>query len=218
MEEQSDRLRKARIKKGFTSVAEAARAYGFNRYTFSSHENGNRGISKQAAERYARAFGVSVGWLLTGENPPKWLDVVEIYPQLRPVRQIPSLTMGELATLTPGTFVEHLNQCTEFSAIGADPRLGENVFEMILEDESMAPECKPGEMVAADPNVEPQPGEYAIAVINGNALFRRVQIGDFDKEGKPQLELVPINKAWPTQVVTPDCWIVGRVVSHTRKF
>lgn len=215
-EKQSDRLRKVRIQKGFSTSSDAARAYGWNQNTYISHENGNRGLSPKSAERYARAYGVSVGWLLTGENPPKWLNDNEIPSELKPVRQIPRLTMNELAPLQEGTYVEHLTRCTEFSAIGIDPNLGAHVFKVVLDDGSMAPDFKQGEMITVDPDQKPQPGDYVLAVTRGNALFRWLRNAGFDDQGQPLLELAPINEAWAPQPVTEDTWIVGQAIRHTR--
>lgn len=36
--------------------------------TYASHENGQSSVPKKAAERYAKAFKVSAGWILTGEG------------------------------------------------------------------------------------------------------------------------------------------------------
>jgi hypothetical protein len=68
-EEPKHRLQKARADAGFKSPAEAARAIReINQHTLTSHENGNRPISKRAAEQYASVFGVRAGWLLFGEG------------------------------------------------------------------------------------------------------------------------------------------------------
>lgn len=67
-EEVAARLRQAREAKEYSTAKEAARAFGFNGNTYSSHENGNRGLSPDAAVRYGKAFGVSGAWLLTGEG------------------------------------------------------------------------------------------------------------------------------------------------------
>jgi len=215
-EKQSDRLRKVRIQKGFSTSSDAARAYGWNQNTYISHENGNRGLSPKSAERYARAYGVGVGWLLTGENPPRWMDENEIPKELRPVRQVPRLTMQELSTLHDGTIMEHLARCTEFAVIGIDPKLGAHVFEIVLDDGSMSPYFKTGETVTVDPEQKAEPGDYVLAVIRGNALFRWLRNAGLDDEGRPLLELAPINEAWAAQPVTEDTWIVGPVLKHTR--
>lgn len=60
------RLQEARAKAGFSSPSEAARAFprDINKNSLISHENGNRPISKKAAEIYGELFGVSPGWIL----------------------------------------------------------------------------------------------------------------------------------------------------------
>lgn len=65
MEEPKRRLQKARADAGYESPSDAARALrDINKNTLISHENGNRPISRKAAEKYGRAFGVDPGWLL----------------------------------------------------------------------------------------------------------------------------------------------------------
>lgn len=61
------RLEKARSDRGFKSARSAAEFFGWPYDTYAQHENGTRGITR-AAEKYAKAFRVSKGWLLTGEG------------------------------------------------------------------------------------------------------------------------------------------------------
>lgn len=68
MEEPHDRLMIARERAGFKGPTEAAHRYHWNENTYRSHENGNRDLSKKAAQRYGKAFKVSSGWLLYGEG------------------------------------------------------------------------------------------------------------------------------------------------------
>lgn len=64
METAADRLRKARIARGFDSPTAAARHFGWSEVTYRAHENGTRGLRIEAAKRYARAFRVPLGELL----------------------------------------------------------------------------------------------------------------------------------------------------------
>jgi transcriptional regulator with XRE-family HTH domain len=57
------RLREARIAKGFDTAAAAADAFGWNRNTYGSNENGNAPFSYRKAKEYAVAFGVRPEWL-----------------------------------------------------------------------------------------------------------------------------------------------------------
>src|ERR671929_183506 len=47
-----ERLQSARRQAGYKSAADAARAFGWNVVTYRAHENGTRGLKRDAAERY----------------------------------------------------------------------------------------------------------------------------------------------------------------------
>lgn len=68
MKQPHERLQEARQKAGFQSAAEAAQRFGWGYSTYASHENGQRGLRLDAARRYAKAFNVSVSWLLSGNE------------------------------------------------------------------------------------------------------------------------------------------------------
>ncbi|TIS09539.1 MAG: helix-turn-helix transcriptional regulator, partial [Mesorhizobium sp.] len=58
-------MQQARAQAGYASPSDAARALReINKNTLISHENGNRPLSRKAAEKYGRLFGVDPGWLL----------------------------------------------------------------------------------------------------------------------------------------------------------
>src|SRR3954471_6849805 len=59
----SERLREARIARGFETAAAAADAFGWNRNTYASNENGNAPFSYRKAKDYAAAYGVRPEWL-----------------------------------------------------------------------------------------------------------------------------------------------------------
>ena len=63
MDERFQRLRAARIEKGYETAAAAADAFGWNRNTYSSNENGNASFSYRRAKEYAAAFNVRPEWL-----------------------------------------------------------------------------------------------------------------------------------------------------------
>lgn len=69
LDQQSARLREARLSRGLKTAKAAAERFGFNYTTYSQHERGHMGIGR-AAVRYAKAFKVSEAWLLTGEGQP----------------------------------------------------------------------------------------------------------------------------------------------------
>lgn len=79
-----ERLRAARRAAGFKTQRSACKHFGWNENTYRSHENGPRGIGKRAAIEYARTFGVSVTWLLTGVDDPREMpakDQIETFAE-----------------------------------------------------------------------------------------------------------------------------------------
>lgn len=68
-DEPKHRLQEARRSAGYETPSDAARAFrDINLNTIISHENGNRAISRKAAQRYAAAFNVEAGWILYGDR------------------------------------------------------------------------------------------------------------------------------------------------------
>lgn len=84
IQEPRDRLREAMEEAGYNSptAAWAAMPRAFGKDLLISNLNGHREISRKAAEKYAAAFGVTAGWLLFGDECPKypmkhrWMDEV----------------------------------------------------------------------------------------------------------------------------------------------
>ena len=69
-EEPKDRLKRARLAAGYPTptAAWAAHRSLLGKDLLISNENGNRPISRKAAEKYAEAFGVPAGWILYGDG------------------------------------------------------------------------------------------------------------------------------------------------------
>lgn len=62
------RLKAARLRRGYATAKAAAQALGVKPVTIYAHESGQRGVPRLAAQTYAHGYGVSVSWLLYGED------------------------------------------------------------------------------------------------------------------------------------------------------
>lgn len=60
------RLRTARIAAGYPTALSASDYFGWKSSTYRAHENGQNPIQLKQARTYARAYRVSVAWLLFG--------------------------------------------------------------------------------------------------------------------------------------------------------
>lgn len=100
--EQGRRLREAREAKGFETAKDAAKHLRLDSHvSYQHHENGTRGLSRQA-RFYAQAFDVPAEWLLYGDNPPSWYAEKKGVPAAKP-RTIPIIAWvaaGSLADVT----------------------------------------------------------------------------------------------------------------------
>ena len=64
------RLKVARKAAGYSSAEKAAARFAWNVNNYKAHESGRNGFGISDARRYAHAFGVTTGWLQTGEGEP----------------------------------------------------------------------------------------------------------------------------------------------------
>lgn len=74
MDERFQRLRYARTQSGYETAAAAAEAFGWNRNTYASNENGNAPFSYRRAKEYAAAFGVRSEWLYDASGSVRGQD------------------------------------------------------------------------------------------------------------------------------------------------
>lgn len=65
----AERLKEARSRL-YPSAASAARTVGLNPVTVRAHENAQNGFPVDVAKAYARAYGVTVDWLMFGGEMP----------------------------------------------------------------------------------------------------------------------------------------------------
>jgi len=110
MDDRFQRLRLARIEQGFETAAAAAEAFGWNRNTYSSNENGNAPFSYRRAKEYAAAFGVRPEWLYDAAGPMRSTGSEGLAPIIGRVGANPEGDVllatgqgsGELAPIPPG--------------------------------------------------------------------------------------------------------------------
>lgn len=79
---QAERLVKARLAAEFHDAKSACRAFGWTYHTYIQHERGERGLRRDVAERYAKAFKVRAAWLLVGEGEMASIPTQENIPIL----------------------------------------------------------------------------------------------------------------------------------------
>ena len=85
----AERLKWARIMRGYTSPRNAATVLALPVETYRKHENGERGrhgLKEHHIKRYARAFQVNSVWLATGKQSPTGADLVLTPEEIQLIR------------------------------------------------------------------------------------------------------------------------------------
>lgn len=94
------RLTAARKSAGFDTAKQAADALGIRYPTYAGHENGSSGFRRDTAAFYAKRFGVSLDWLITGRGEMKGLkDDPQVMRIAERFRQAPAHIQQTVLTL-----------------------------------------------------------------------------------------------------------------------
>ncbi|WP_165525618.1 LexA family transcriptional regulator [Psychrobacter pygoscelis] len=111
------------------------------------------------------------------------------------VRQVPVLNFVQA-----GKFCEYHDGAIadEYEPISGD--YGPNVYWVIIEGLSMVPDFQPKEYVLIDPDTQPIPGDFVVALKHGEkkVTFKKWRPRGFDENGVEYFQLVPSNPDFPT--------------------
>ena len=84
-----------------------------------------------------------------------------------------------------------------------------NIFGYRVEDDSMGPLFRRGDIMVVNPNLSARPGDYVVARRKGETFLRRVGVS-----GK---QLEPVSSEH-NSLPTSACLILGRVVERKRLY
>lgn len=93
-------------------------------------------------------------------------------------------------------------------------------FALEVNGESMLPEFRSGDVIIVDTGLEPMPGDYVVAALEGEseATFKKYRPRGFDDNGEPVIELAPLNPDYPTLMISAKQpgRIIGTMFEHRR--
>lgn len=216
MDSPADLLRKARIAHGFKSAAAAARKHGWKSPTYTSHENGNRPISRKAAKLYAAAYNISERALMGIRGHDEGAELAANV-----------LVVGEAAMgtwLDTAVVERKQEQPKALSVPGRARRIAVRVT-----DESANLSILPGEYAIVEP-LERGHGELkngALVLINrkrGTLLERSIRRVELRSDGKLRLvthsNLTRLAEAltYPSPKTADEIVLVGQVVGKYVEF
>ncbi|MBY3073430.1 helix-turn-helix transcriptional regulator [Rhizobium laguerreae] len=181
MKKPRDRLQEARASAGYDSPTAAASAFprDINKNTLISHENGNRELSRKAAEKYAKLFNVDAGWLLYGSAHS--LNVNETSPGILQNLELPNAIIRDkvegLGRTIPvygqavgGVDGEFLMNGSVLYEVKAPPAIASipDAYAVQVAGDSMSPRYDDGEICYVDPRRRVKKGDYVIVQIRND--------------------------------------------------
>tara|TARA_R110002020_G_scaffold277225_1_gene492480 strand:- start:2580 stop:3257 length:678 start_codon:yes stop_codon:yes gene_type:complete len=168
--------------------------------TFRITNGETKSPSGATVQKYAKYFGIS-------EADLRFKDLSDVSKaqgdgdnfkvvNKEPVRYVPLLNFVQA-----GEFCEYHDDAisNEFRPIFGEG-YGENVYWVALEGDSMEPDFKSGELVLIDPDIQPNPADYVIALKAGEkkVTFKMWRPRGFDeKTGEEYSQLIPSNENYP---------------------
>jgi SOS-response transcriptional repressor LexA len=190
----AERLSAIRLSRGF-SRPEAIAAFGFDKNTYASHENGNRGISAAAARRYAKAFRSTTDEILSG---PLKTGGVGNETELTFI----SLPHIDLAAMnTKMSLKKALDSAREHTALPKSLRIKQPAFSMTCVGDSMRnqsgvfPSFCDGDVLIFARTTTAGPGDFVLAEIisDDSFLFRQYAEREPTNSGFQSFDLCPLN-------------------------
>lgn len=192
--------------KGWT-LAELARRSGVDYDSIAKYAQGE--VSSPRGKRLAKiaeALGVTEQALFFGiAAAQKLTDYDRLSAEnVKGTHKIPRITLSELANHKAGHDVISVWP-GEMSMI-VDDQISISCMAVSVEDNSMLPAFKPGDVLICDPNADIEPGDFVIAKANGHhkALIRKYRLAKSTRLGMPVVELVPLNADYPTEVINKE--------------
>ncbi len=215
----AQKIKDAINRKGFTTVKECAQALGLP-YELLRKVVGEDHIPKdEQLLVYARKLGIDPKELLFTAYHQKAPAEFKEYFEKKVVREtpvaynkVPVLTWAQAGAFSSGTD-QYPYPGVAGEYVETDLQ-GRHLFAMRVADDSMEPLFHEGEVLVVDPEVQPQPGDYAIVKKDREeeATFKQL------KKFRGVWILHPLNPRYEDQEMSKEMRVVGKVVRKQMDF
>lgn len=218
----SDRIASRRKDLSLTQVA-LAKKIGVSGVSVGKWESGLNQPKGRYLNDLAAALGVSVDWLLTGKESGAvgGGDVSPSgYHNIEPAVIPQGNRVPILSYVQAGHWRDMCEQASGFDGnveyVSASVEVGPCGFGLWVRGNSMEPRFTEGDLLIADPDVMPKPGDFVIAK-NGSeeATFKKYRPRGYNDAGQEVIELMPLNDDYP--VLRSDVCpisIIATVIEH----
>ena len=166
--------------------------------------------------KVANYFEVSPLWLATGRGerfekneqkrnaPPSLMTKTDVKVTSNKAFKIPLLPWEALANLETAMDMRVRGQ---YESFGTQTQPTERTFALVVTGDAMEPRIREGSTITVEGDQEPVPGNFVVAVVNGNAIFRQ-----YVEDGSMKY-LKPINERYAITPLNEGDKIIGVVTS-----
>lgn len=218
-EEIGARIYQERQAKGLTRKALADLTDDLKPSRINNWERGLRTPGPEEIKQLAQALDVAPGYLmcLTDEK-----QIKQKFPWLGAL--VPLLNAHQACD--PKTCIQTIKESSEINSVSFIPlspqlskTLSENAFGLLMQDDSMAPELKIGDVLIVDPEQATRPGGLVVACLHDSSevvVRRYKQLSAANP--KQEYELIAINENWASVQASQACGhkIIGVVLAFIR--
>jgi len=199
------RLRDARKERGFT-LEKVGKFFEITPQAVQQWEKDVTVPDAERLDRLAKLLEVDVGYILTGAVLLEHTGNISVRSVFHlGGRAVPRLTLKDVTEqrfyASGGNYLHTHFPCSEGS------------YAITIEDASCADEYMQGDSVVIDPDLRPDPGDMVLAVVNGEAIFRRFKLVS---KNPLQFLLEPLNPLWAPDTGTDLSVILGVMSEHTK--
>lgn len=184
----------------FKSVAAVCRRYPVDPSYISQIKSGHRGFGEEAARTLEVALELPKFYFEPNDPTSAMSATVNDFGNAKriidkPVRYAPVLNYAQA-----GEFCQYHDDAiaNEFEPVSSD--YGERVYWVILNGNSMEPDFHDKELVLIDPDIQPNPSDFVLALKQGEkeTTFKKYRPRGFDEStGEEYYHLVPSNPDYP---------------------
>jgi transcriptional regulator with XRE-family HTH domain len=190
------------------TLAQLSTKSGLDISNLSKLERGLGGFSREGIDKLCAALGVSESTLFSDDTAQSVIDMQ--------ARRIPILSPIQAAEWVRASAAHLPREGQPYTT--TDLRAGRNSFAMLIFDEAMGPLFAVGDMIVADPDIAPLPGDFVVASPRKQpALFRQYRVKEISASGHAVIELVPLNPLHPIiKSESHPIRVVGTMMEHRR--
>ncbi|OSI09168.1 LexA family protein [Neisseria canis] len=198
-----ERIRKMRKGMNLTQQDLAKKLKDVSHVAISQWESNTTKPNAENLYELSTLFGCDFGWLLKGIESES--SNARLIPKISSV-QIPLLRYEDVFEFD----VTHPEIVTTVEFIMSDIKSSKITFALKLKGDSMEDAFLNGDIIIIDPMEKPEPGEFVLAIVGEDVLFRKYRIDNLG-----QFSLQPLNSDYPViSSNDTEIQIVGIMVEH----